>query len=277
MSTKSLQLLWNAVQELTVSRWPPVTPHKPAVEFVVGTLPSGDMVVWPSRQLDGDDVWLCLSCRAWTLELRDVMGGVMVDVEWNDSAIKEATDLARRITADLEERRMSALRADRFNVEELERQSDLLFLSGLVSPNWRPGFNLLAPAVWALSRLHRPWDGDAPRWKGTDVRNAVLTALSENNTPFDSITVSYDYRHAPSVVLFGLKRGLYVQFVGPWDNGVPSVSLVIGDPEDNLPVYDFRQNVLYSVVAETCKFPYEVLELANAATTLFHLLNGGGQ
>jgi len=273
---KELKKLSTVAQEIAVRKWPPVSPALPATDFTIGHLPDGSPIVWPSRHLDGTDVWLCITCGTHAVDLADIDSGVKIDAEWDISEVEKAVQFASRVAADLEESRQAMLRPDRYNAEELEKQAGLLFISGLVKPDWRPGFNLLAPAVWALSKLHRPGYSTDASWKGTDVRRAVTTAVGMSRTPFYSVTVYYDYSRAPSTALFELTRGLYVRFLGPWDDRFVTVSLVLGEPGDDVPVYNFSQSVLYNVVAETCMSPYQVLELADAATTLFQLLSGEG-
>jgi len=272
---KELKRLSTIAQEITVRKWPPVSPTLPATDFTIGHLPDGSPIVWPSRHLDNTDVWLCITCGTHAVDLMEVDNGLVIEAEWNISEIENAVQFASRVAANIEETRQSRLLIDSCT-EELEKQANLLFVSGLVSPDWRPGFNLLAPAVWALTKLYRSWYGTDAPWKGTDVRRAVIAAVSMTKSPFNSITVCYDHNHAPSSALFELIRGLYVQFLGPWDDRFASVSLILGEPEDDAPVYDFGHDVLYNVAAETCKSPYQVLELADAATTLFNLLAGDG-
>jgi len=272
---KELKKLSTVAQEIAVRKWPPVSPPLPATDFIIGHLPDGSPIVWPSRHLDGTDVWLCITCGTHAVDLTEIDNGVVIDAEWDASEIENAAWFASRIAASIEETRQSRLLIDSCT-EELEKQASLLFVSGLVSPDWRPGFNLLAPAVWALTKLHRSWYGTDAPWKGIDVRRAASAAVSMTKSPFNSITVYYDYNHVPSFTLFELTRGLYVQFLGPWDDRFVTVSLILGNPGDDAPVYDFSHDVLYNVVAETCGSPYRVLELTDAATTLFQLLSDEG-
>jgi hypothetical protein len=256
---KRLRKLYELAQEITVRRWPSVYPTLPAQDFVVGYYVDGSPVAWPSRHLDFPDAWLSVTVGTHAVE---ICMESTADIEWDDSAINAAVCFAESTIRNLEETWKARLNIG--GAAELEKQANMLLLSGLVKSDWRPGFNLLAPAVWALRRLDR-------NWSGSDVRRAVLAAL-QGGLRFSSVSVLFNSDHKPATTQFSLSDDLSVQFC-EWDSGSVSVMLLIGrdDPEF---ICDFTQDVLFNVVAEVCILPYEVTALTEAATQLYALLEG---
>jgi hypothetical protein len=257
---KRLKKLYELIQEITVRRWPPVYPTLPAQDFTLGYYVDGSPVVWPSRQLDFPDAWLCVTVGTHAVE---ICMEYTADVEWHDSAINAAVRFAENAIRDLEETWRARLNIG--DIAELEKQANALLLSGLIRPDWRPGFNLLAPAVWALRRLDRDWSGN-------DVRRAALCAL-QGGLRFSGVSVFFNYDHRPATTQFFVADNLSVQFLGTWDSARVSVVLSIGQDDQEF-ICDFTQDVLSNVVAGVCRLPYEVTALAETANQLYAFLEG---
>jgi hypothetical protein len=216
--------------------------------------------MWPSRHLDFPDAWLSATTGTHAVEIHRLED---TDVEWDNTAIDAAVCFAENVVIGLEEAWNARLAIGK--APGLEEQANALLLSGLVRPDWRPGFNLLAPAVWALGRLNRNWSGRA-------IRSVVLRSL-QGGLRFNGVSVLFSSDHQPAVTEFLLMENLAVRFLGLWDAPTVLTVLSIGQNGEEY-VWEFAQDVLFNVVAEVCMFPYEVVALADTATQLFALLEG---